>query len=330
MVSACPPRRRSGPPSARQRARTDAAPCLPDPPPAGAQREAPAPLRSARATDSCHPSTPSRGLCGSLPLLKGAAGPLQPALVAALRAVLGPPKAGTSVSSSLVPRLCTVLPQGSCVKVWPSAALAAGAVATGRADTPGTHGVRGAHQQDGHRRRAASEGKRAGQAGFGNRHDACRRQGARSRLTSSSPGRGGASRSHLPGVPMPGFPTMAAVACRSSGTRAVNATVSGPVNAARKNRQGAVRVAPAARWVASPGRGARMPPTLQQPRHGLLKQPFPHKGRDGCAPMGMKNISFRERFDRQGVRSLANPRSLHQEERKCTWRVLLLEPSPPL
>ena len=73
-----------------------------------------------------------------------------------------------------------------------------------------------------------------------------------------------------------------------------------------------------------------MPPTLQQPRHGLLKQPFPHKGRDGCAPIGMKNISFRERFDRQGVRSLANPRSLHQEERKCTWRVLLLEPSPPL
>lgn len=73
-----------------------------------------------------------------------------------------------------------------------------------------------------------------------------------------------------------------------------------------------------------------MPPTLQQPRHGLLKQPFPHKVRDGCAPIGMKNISFRERFDRQGVRSLANPRSLHQEERKFTWRVLLLEPSPPL
>ena len=102
-----------------------------------------------------------------------------------------PPKAGTSVSSSLVPRLCTVLPQGSCVKVWPSAALAAGAVATGRADTPGTHGVRGAHQQDGHRRRAASEGKRAGQAGFGNRHDACRRKGARSRLA------------HLPRLPSP-------------------------------------------------------------------------------------------------------------------------------
>ena len=73
-----------------------------------------------------------------------------------------------------------------------------------------------------------------------------------------------------------------------------------------------------------------MPPTLQQPRHGLLTQPFPPKGRDGCAPMGMKNISFRERFDRQGVRSLANPRSLPQEERKCTWRVLLLAPSPPL
>jgi hypothetical protein len=34
--------------------------------PLGAQRSAPAPLRSARATGSCHPATPSRGLCGSL------------------------------------------------------------------------------------------------------------------------------------------------------------------------------------------------------------------------------------------------------------------------
>jgi hypothetical protein len=62
-------RRRSGPPSARQRARTDAAPCLPSPPPRGHTRKAPAPLRSARATGSARPHTPSWGLCQSLPLL---------------------------------------------------------------------------------------------------------------------------------------------------------------------------------------------------------------------------------------------------------------------
>jgi hypothetical protein len=45
-------RRCSGPPSARQRARTDATPCLTSPPPEGAQRSAPAPLRSARAAAS--------------------------------------------------------------------------------------------------------------------------------------------------------------------------------------------------------------------------------------------------------------------------------------
>jgi hypothetical protein len=56
-------RRRSGPPSARQRARTDAAPCLTSSPPKGQRRKAPAPLRSARATGSCHPPSPSRGLC---------------------------------------------------------------------------------------------------------------------------------------------------------------------------------------------------------------------------------------------------------------------------
>ena len=38
-------RPRSGPPSARQRARTDAAPCLTSPPPKGLSRKAPAPLR---------------------------------------------------------------------------------------------------------------------------------------------------------------------------------------------------------------------------------------------------------------------------------------------
>src|SRR5439155_16312207 len=42
-------RRRSGPPSTRQRARTDAAPCLPSLPPRELRRKAPAPLRSARA-----------------------------------------------------------------------------------------------------------------------------------------------------------------------------------------------------------------------------------------------------------------------------------------
>jgi hypothetical protein len=55
----------SGPPSARQRARTAAAPCLTSSPPEGLTRKAPAPLRSARAADSCHPASPSRGLCGS-------------------------------------------------------------------------------------------------------------------------------------------------------------------------------------------------------------------------------------------------------------------------
>ncbi len=41
-------------------------------------------------------------------------------------------------------------------------ALAAGALAAVRAATPGQHGVRCAHQQDGHRGLAASEGRRAG------------------------------------------------------------------------------------------------------------------------------------------------------------------------
>jgi len=62
-------RRRSCPPSVRQRARTVAAPCHTSSPPEGLQRQAPAPLRSARAADSCHPTTTSRGLCGSRTLL---------------------------------------------------------------------------------------------------------------------------------------------------------------------------------------------------------------------------------------------------------------------
>jgi hypothetical protein len=59
-------RRRSGPPSARQRARTAAAPSLASLPPRGSRRKAPVPLHSARAADSCHPATPSRGCCASL------------------------------------------------------------------------------------------------------------------------------------------------------------------------------------------------------------------------------------------------------------------------
>ena len=59
----------SGPPSARQRARTAAAPCLTSRPP-GARRKAPAPLRSARAADSCHPAHPLGGSADRLPLLE--------------------------------------------------------------------------------------------------------------------------------------------------------------------------------------------------------------------------------------------------------------------
>jgi hypothetical protein len=54
-------RRHSCPPEALQRARMDAAPCLTSPPPEGAQRSAPAPLRSARAAASCDPVSPVRG-----------------------------------------------------------------------------------------------------------------------------------------------------------------------------------------------------------------------------------------------------------------------------
>ena len=60
----------SGPPGERTRARTDAAPVRSPPPPRGLTRKAPAALRFARAISSCHPSSPSRGLCGSLALLE--------------------------------------------------------------------------------------------------------------------------------------------------------------------------------------------------------------------------------------------------------------------
>jgi hypothetical protein len=49
----------SGPPSARQRARTAAAPCLTSSPPEGLPRQAPAPRRSARAMDASRPLTPN-------------------------------------------------------------------------------------------------------------------------------------------------------------------------------------------------------------------------------------------------------------------------------
>src|SRR5262249_35375493 len=96
-------RRHAGTPSARQRARTAAAPCLHRFVPPGAQWSAPAPLRSARAPPSSLPYTPSRGLCGL---------------------------------SSLLASVCTVMPQGSCVKAWP----------------------RCTHQQDGHCLLTTSEG----------------------------------------------------------------------------------------------------------------------------------------------------------------------------
>jgi hypothetical protein len=54
-------RRRSCPPSVRQRAPTAAAPCPTSSPPEGFTRKAPAPLRCARATRSCHSPSPSRG-----------------------------------------------------------------------------------------------------------------------------------------------------------------------------------------------------------------------------------------------------------------------------
>ena len=53
----------SGPPGEGTRAQTDAAPVPPPPPPRGLTRKAPAPLRFARAISSCHPFSPSRGLC---------------------------------------------------------------------------------------------------------------------------------------------------------------------------------------------------------------------------------------------------------------------------
>ena len=76
--------------------------------------------------------------------------------------------------------------QGLALRCAPAGvAPAAGALATVRAATPGTHEVRGAHQQDGHCGLAASEGRRASvRADLGSRHCACRGTGgARSCLT---------------------------------------------------------------------------------------------------------------------------------------------------
>jgi hypothetical protein len=121
----------SCPPSARQRARTDATPCLTSSPPEGLQRQAPAPRRSARAMNASRPLTPARGLCPSLRSWRSAAVPLLPLVLCGL--------------SSLRARVRTVMPEGSCVKARP----------------------RGAHQQDGHCGLAASAGQRAGQASLG-------------------------------------------------------------------------------------------------------------------------------------------------------------------
>jgi len=197
-------RPRSGPLSARQRARTAAAPCLPSLPPRGHTRKAPAPLRSARAAASSRPYTPSRGLCGSLQLLHvgGCAAPAdacggspappwassQPGSLPATggqgcsayscpSAFLAPSIQGSQCNATGL--LC----QGQALRGAPAGGtwdwrvggpltqrqvvLVAGvALATVRAATPGTHRGRCAHQQDGHRGVAASEGRRACQAGI--------------------------------------------------------------------------------------------------------------------------------------------------------------------
>ena len=121
------------PPSARQRARTAAAPCLTSSPPKGAPRKAPAPLRSARAMDASRPLTPAGGSADRC--------------APACRRLCRPP--GVSCHrpvalcglSSLLASVRNVMPEGSCVKARP----------------------RCAHQQDGHRGLAASEG--GGRAG---------------------------------------------------------------------------------------------------------------------------------------------------------------------
>ena len=60
-------------------------------------------------------------------------------------------------------------------------ALATGALATVRATTPGTHGVRGAHQQDGPRGLAVSASRRAGLGVGGPQSPALRVQADRER-----------------------------------------------------------------------------------------------------------------------------------------------------
>src|SRR5216683_1579144 len=139
-------------PSARQRARTDAAPCLPSLPPRGLRRKAPAPLRSARATGSYHPSTPSRGLCGSLTLLEvsGDAAPTG-SCGGSPRRSERPPNTGVALLryagslglhlslcglSSLLARLRNVLPQDSCVKARPRCAPAGRPPRSGRQQGP--------------------------------------------------------------------------------------------------------------------------------------------------------------------------------------------------
>jgi len=122
----------SGPPSAWQRARTDAAPCLPSPPPKGLNKEGTgfAVLCPCRG---CLP--PHNPLLGALRIADAPAGSAAVPLLSQVLCGL----------SSLLVSVWNVLPPGSCVKAWPC----------------------GAHQQDRHRRLAASAGRMAYQAGRG-------------------------------------------------------------------------------------------------------------------------------------------------------------------
>jgi len=116
----------SQPPSARQGARTVAAPCLTSSPPRGHTWKAPASLRSARAAAFCRPQSPpgalriadapkGKPLCRSCQfrwrLCRAAPGFL---------ATRYRPASLPLESFSLLGRLCNVLPEGSCVKVRPS------------------------------------------------------------------------------------------------------------------------------------------------------------------------------------------------------------------
>ena len=132
-------RRCSGPPSARQRARTDTAPCLTSSPPKGLKKEG----TGTAALCPCHWFLPPpfplvRGLRQSLRSCMYAVVPLllvpcgdagAPLRTPSSWEVALPPRAGLlglpltlCGLSSLLARLRNVLPQGSCVKVRPRCA----------------------------------------------------------------------------------------------------------------------------------------------------------------------------------------------------------------